>query len=214
MTMTRLVAVGIAALLSATPARGQRPDVSFAAWGSGITVRSLYPGGAERLAGSILGGEGAIRWRRLSLRVLYGEGSVKPDTAGPADRDVVDGLVLLGASPVAGLDLMVGPQARAYVTGAGTQRWLFWVLRARYEASVLAPLIKGYAEAWAAVSGSVSVSEAYDSDRGGAAGLVVRPGDGRFSVRLAYAVEETRLGSGARRETIEGVSIALGYGRR
>lgn len=207
------VAALIAAAAPAPLVAQRRVDLWGVASATAAKARSRYPAGVEALSGFVLGGEGGASWGPVSLRVGYVHGSLDPDTVGPASRDHTEGFVLLGGRPVSGLEIAAGPHARAYVTSAGTQRWLFWELHARYETAIVRPLIHGYAELWNAVAGQVNVAEGFNSGRGGTAGIVFRPKGGRFALRLCYAIDETRLGSGKRRETVEGVTFAMGYGR-
>jgi hypothetical protein len=86
-----------------------------------------------------------------------------------------------------------------------------WELHGRYEGALVRDAVGGYGELWAAVAG---VSNAGKFDRGGA------PRRGSFctsrvlGVRVGYAIDETRLGGGAWRETVTGVRLAVGNGHR
>ncbi len=199
--------------------RPRGPGFSYGAavWGAGAQARSVYPGGAEALQGPVLGFDIRVRRGRVGLRVGYGQGKLNPDTAGPEVRTYIDGFVHLTGAITQGLELGVGPYARAYGTDAGTQRWLFWQLRARYETGIVGPVVRGFAEIWIGVSGTVNVAESLDGSRGGAAGVMWHVADWRNSpltLRLSYIIDEARLGSGARRETVERTSLSIGLGRQ
>jgi hypothetical protein len=190
----------------------QRPRIGATLYGSALEARSVLPGAGEALSGNAFGGEGRVLWRRLTVAVGYGQGSLDPDTAGPAARDYVEGYALLGGRVLSWLELRAGPHARAYVTPAGTQRWLFWELRARFDAPVVTDWIRGHAELWGVVSGSVNVAESFGSARGGTAGVTARLGGTPLWARLQYGIDEARLANGTRRETVEALTLALGVG--
>lgn len=208
----------LAALLTVplgTTAQAQRFAFGTALWGAGARARSAYPGGVEALGGPVLGFDVRVVRGRFGLRVGYGQGKLNPDTAGPEARTYVDGFVHLTGRVTEELELGLGPYARAYGTDAGTQRWLFWQLRARYETGIVTPVVRGFAEIWMGVSGTVNVAEAFDGSRGAAAGVLWHVADWRNSpltLRLTYAIDEARLGDGARRETVERTSLAIGLG--
>lgn len=224
-----------AAPIASEPAAAQsRPHAWLALQGSSVKADSKFPGGGERVSGSAVGGEGGVWWKLVSLRVGYLNGALRPDIEGPAHRDYIQGWVFLGVRPVQGLEISGGPHARAYVRelptpgpgpGPGddedaplqtraTQRWLTWELHGRYEGMFVPDLLGGYGELWTAVAGSVNDAGEFDRGRGAAAGVVLYLARGQVGIRLGYALDETRLGNGAWRETVEGFTISVGYGRR
>lgn len=206
--------VAVAALARAAPA--QRVQLGFAVWGAGVKSRSVSSLGAEELSGPVVGFDGRISRGRWGLRVGYGQGSLDPDTVGPHPRDYVDGSVFALVSPVPGLEIGVGPYARAYTTDRGTTRWLFWQLHASYEAGIISPDIRGYAEVWTGFAGGVNAVEQYDGARGGSAGLrwrVARFRGAPVTLTLGYLIDAARAGGGARRETVERTWLAIGLGR-
>ena len=213
LALVALVAGAALALPGRAPAQFfQQVRFSGALLGGSLKVRSALPTGAEALSGAVFSGEGRAEWQRFSLTAAYGQGKLDPDTAGPAARDYVDGSLFLGGRPVDWLELQVGPYARAYTSKSGVQRWLFWQLRARVDAPLVADRIRGYAEGWTALAANVSVAETFDGAFGGVAGVVGRVGRSPWSVRVQYAIDETRLGSGVRRETVEGLTLAVAMG--
>lgn len=195
----------------------QRLEFGAAVWGAGAKVRSVNRDVREALTGPYLGFDAHLQRGRVGLRLGYGQGSLDPDTAGPPQRDYVDGFLLLTGSPVTGLDLGVGPYARAYVrSDEGTQRWLYWTLRARYQAEIVLPVVEGFAEVWTSFAASVNVQDSFDGARGGTVGVlwtVTRFRGSPVKLRLSYAIDEGRLASGARRETVELTTLAIGLGR-
>jgi hypothetical protein len=99
-------------------------------------------------------------------------------------------------------------------TRESTQRWVTWEVHGRYEGALVPDLIGGYGEVWAAVAGNVSNAGKFDRGRGAEAGVIVYLARGLLGLRIGYALDETRLGDGAWRETVTGVRLAVGYGRR
>ena len=212
----RLFTLVLPLLLAAQPARAQGLEYRGSLWAAGVKARSAFAGGAEKVGGTVLGFESRVHRGRYALRLHYGQGQLEPDTAGPDARDYVEGSLLLSAALVKGLDVALGPFARAYTSTAGTQRWLFWQLRAHYEAQIVSPVVRGYAEMWTGLSGSVNAAEAYDGARGGAAGIAWRVGHLRgaaLTLRLGYSIDEAHLGGNLRRETVEATTLAIGLER-
>jgi hypothetical protein len=174
-------------------------------------VRSEVPSGTEQFTGSAFRAAGALEFRRVHLAVSYLQGSVDPDGGGPS-RDLVEGTVLLGAQPFTWLTVEVGPHARAYglPAGAGTQRWLFWELRARAASAFVGSAVQGYTELWRAVAADANVPETFDHAQGGEAGMTVRLARAPLEGRIAYRIDHAVLGGGTRKETVDGVVIGVG----
>lgn len=211
-TLLLLVLLGAAA----APAPAQRFVVGAALWGAGVKSRSVYPGGREALSGPVVGFDARVSMGRWGLRIGYGQGSLDPDTLGPDSRDYVDGSIDVSFRPIPALELGIGPYARAYTTDQGTTRWSFWQLRARYEAGIITPEVRGYAEVWGGFAGTVNAQQAYDGSRGGAAGLnwrISRLKGAPVTLTIGYLIDEARAGGGARRETVERTWLAIGVGR-
>ncbi|PYO75890.1 MAG: hypothetical protein DMD67_10155 [Gemmatimonadetes bacterium] len=93
-------------------------------------VRSQDPRGTAQFSGAMVGGDGRLSFGRLQLAVSYVEGKVDSAGVGGPGHDLVEGSVLLGAQALPWLTLAVGPHARSYTLTSGTQRWVFWELRA------------------------------------------------------------------------------------
>ena len=216
-----LVVLGAA---GATPAPAQRLEFGAAMWGAGVKARSTIDSTsttratAEALSGPVLGFDARLSMGRWGLRLGYGQGSLDPDTLGlqTEKRDYVDGFIDVSFRPIQALELGIGPYARAYTTDQGTTRWSFWQLRARYEAGIITPDVRGYAEVWGGFAGTVNAAQAYDGSRGGAAGLqwrVSRFKGAPVTLTIGYLIDEARAGGGTRRETVERTWLALGVGR-
>jgi hypothetical protein len=198
-------------LCGSAPALHAQTGLSFWIGGTGtaLRTRTAIGGAVTGLRGQLFGGEGSLLTGRLALRVSYVEGSA---SSGGLHRDQVEGLVLVGAQPVRGLTLTAGPHVMAF-TDSTTQRWVEWQVRGRYEGPLVERFVRGYLEGWAAVAGSAHAVGDFGGARGGGAGLLVRLGDTPIVARLGYAIAESRLKAGVRRETVEGLSIGLGYSR-
>jgi hypothetical protein len=171
-------------------------------------VRTRLPTGTVQLSGPLFGGHGTLSAGRLQLDVDYLQGKVN-DGPGAPSRDVVEGRASLGFRPISWLALKAGPHARAYVFAGGTQRWLFWEVRARAEGIFIGSTVGGYAELWRAVSADVSVPESFDNAQGGEAGMIVRLERMPLAARIAYRIEHAALGGGSRVETVEGVVVGV-----
>src|SRR5881397_2710435 len=122
-------------------------------------VRSQVPAGIDQFTGSAFLGQGAIALGRVELSVSYLQGTLTPDGGTAAARDLVEGTVRLGVRALDWLTLETGPHARAYSLTAGTERWLFWELRARAATAFVGSAVRGYAELWRVLGADVNVPE-------------------------------------------------------
>jgi hypothetical protein len=236
--MTRIRAVGfvLASALTGVPARAlaQRgPELWGYATATSVRERANLATRGLATSGTTFGGEGGIAWQFLSLRAGYAQGTLSTDGAQSLTHDYVESHAAVGVRLVPGFELVGGLLGRAFVTTEGTQRWTLWQLRARYEAPLFTPMVRGYAELWRAASGEVdspairrndqdllgivrlrlgraSIADAFQSAGGGAVGIVVRPSNGPFALRLGYAIDETRLGAQDYRSTVEGFTLSVG----
>jgi hypothetical protein len=161
----------------------------------------------------VFGGHGAVDFGHFGLDASYVQGTVSPDGGGGAGFDLVEGRVRLAARPLDWLTLSVGPHARSYGLVSGTQRWVFWEVGARASSAFIGQAARGYVELWRAVATSVNVPEPFDHAQGGEAGMLVHLADVPFELRLAYRLDHAVLGGGSRRETVEGVVVAVGLAR-
>ena len=205
-----------AALAVLPPALSAQTGFRLAA-GAGpaaLHVHSRTETGQEALSGTVAGGEGVVQLGRLELDVNYLEGRLEPDSSGPAPRDFVAGRALLGVRAMPWLALQIGPHVRSYVTGAGTQRWVFWEAHVRLDGSLVGSELRSYVDVWRVLSASVNVVESYDHGEGGEAGLALSLSRAPLWAGLAYAVDHSTLGGGLRLETLEQVRLTVGLGIR
>ena len=167
-----------------------------------------------QFSGAVVGGDGTLSFGRLELAVSYVQGKVDSvGASGAAGHDLVEGSVLLGARPLSWLTIATGPHARSYTLTSGTQRWVFWELRARAAAAFIGSAARGYVELWRALSADVNVPESFDHAQGGEAGMLIRFTRAPLQARVAYRMDHTVLKSalgGTRLETVDGLVVGFG----
>ena len=212
--MRTLLACGLLLVAPFTAASPQGLTGSVGGGAGSVRSRATLGTTTAAFSGAMIGGEGHAGIGRVSVDVAYLQGTLNPDSGSAESRDYVEGDVFVSVVTLPGVTLRVGPHARAYISSAGTQRWLFWTGRVRGERTLIAPAVSGFVEAWLALSADVNVSEAFDNARGAVVGLSVRLPGAPFYGRLAYGIEQARMGGGARLETVEGLSVIVGFGRR
>lgn len=212
--MRRFAALVLVTLGTALPAAGQGLFGSIAVSAGSVWTRSRTGTVEDAMSGAVVGGEGRVGIGRVTLDFAYLQGALNPDTGSAESRDYVEGDALLSVVTVPGVTVRMGPHARAYISSSGTQRWLFWTARLRGERALIAPAVSGFVELWAAWSADVNVSEAFSRASGGVVGMTVRIPHSMFYGRLSYGIERAQMGDGARLETVEGVSLLVGVGRR
>lgn len=177
-----------------------------------VRVRSRLPGNTRAWSGAAFGGEGSLGTGRVFLSAGYRQGTLNPDGGTEPARDLVEGSVMLGVRLLKELTLAGGPYARTYVFAGGTQRWLFWELRARAEGTFIGSTVRGHAELWRALSTDVNVLEPLGHAQGGEAGMTVRVSR-LVEARLAYRIDHAVLGGGSRVETVDGLVVGVGLAR-
>lgn len=209
--MRRLAWLVCGALLVGPAARAQqRPAFTFTGAGAFVWVRSDTAGGAVRLRGPVLAGEGRVALHGVALAVGLLEGRLQPVSAsGP--RDLIEARVSVAARPVPWLEMSAGPVVRAYVADSVTERWVLWQARARVEAPIVTARVASYLELWHTLASRMSLVPGAGRVQGGEAGVVYRPPQGRLSLRLAYRVDDAVVSAGAS-ETLEAVSLAVVLG--
>jgi len=208
----RAVVLTAALVLAASLAAGaqERPTFTFHGAGAVVWVRSDTAGGAVRLRGPALAGEGRVGLHGVTLGVGFLEGRLRPVGAA-TPRDLIEGRVLIAARPLPWLEMSAGPVVRAYVTTAATERWVFWQARARVDAPIVTTTLTSYLELWRALSSQVNQATPVGRVQGGEAGVLYRPPRGSVWMRLGYRVDDAALGAGG--ETLEAISLAVGVGR-
>jgi len=213
------VLIGILALATPAFARSQgRPTLAFRGDAGFVWVRSdsaaVGTAGAARLRGPVLGGEGRLVFNGFAVGLGLSSGTLQ--TADQAvKRDLIEGRLVVSARPLPWLEMSVGPFVRAYVTDSVTERWVFWQARARVDAPIVTASLTSYVELWRALSSQVNLVAGAGRVQGGEAGVVYRPPQRPFSLRLAYRMDDAAVGrGGSRSETLEAISLAIIVGER
>ena len=217
--MKTTVLIGILALATPACARSQgRPTLAFRGDAGFVWVRSdsaaVGTAGAARLRGPVLGGEGRLVFNGFAVGLGLSSGTLQ--TADQAvKRDLIEGRLVVAARPLPWLEMSVGPFVRAYVTDSVTERWVFWQARARVDAPIVTASLTSYVELWRALSSRVNLVAGAGRVQGGEAGVVYRPPQRPFSLRLAYRVDDAAVrGGGSGSETLEAISLAIVVGER
>jgi hypothetical protein len=180
-----------------------------------VRTRTTITATTTASTGTMIGVEAHVGISRVTVDLSYLQGRLNAETVGDPSRDYVEGDAFLSVVTFPGVILRVGPHARAYLSDAGTQRWVFWTGHLRGEFTLItSPAITAFAEGWMAWTAEVNVSEQFDGGLGGVVGMSARiPGTG-FYGRLSYNIEQARMGGGGRLEMVEGLSVVVGFGRR
>jgi len=214
--MRTMTLIGIVALAAPAVAPSQgRPTLAFRGDAGFVWVRSdsaaagVGAAGAVRIRGPVLGGEGRLVFDQFSVGVGLLTGTLQTADQ-TVKRDLVEGRLVVAARPVPWLEMSVGPFVRAYVTDSITERWLFWQARARVEAPIVTASLTSYVELWRALSSEVNLVGGAGRVQGGEAGVVYRPRQRPFLLRLAYRVDDAVMrGVGTGSETLEAISLAV-----
>jgi len=206
---------GILALATTAVAQAQgRPTLAFRGDAGFVWVRSdttaAGAAGPVRLRGPVLGGEGRVVFNGFSLGLGLSSGTLQ--TADQAvKRDLIEGRLVIAARPVPWLEMSVGPFVRAYVTDSVTERWVFWQARARVEAPIVTASLTSYVELWRAFSSDVNLLAGAGRVQGGEAGVVYRPPQRPFWLRLSYRLDDAAVRARGS-ETLEAISLAIMVG--
>ena len=166
------------------------------------------------LSGMVFGGEGRVALGPVGLDLGYWQGSLSAQSGPQPNEDVVEGKALLEVAPVHWFTIAAGPYARAYTTSGGTERWLSWRVQGRVEQPLVRETVRGYAELWFVASSNVNVVQPFTSGRGGRLGLRIEPASWPVWLTLGYGIEQTRLGSGSRIDTVDRLTFGVGYSKR
>jgi len=215
--MRTIALIGILALAAPAVAGSQgRPTVAFRGDAGFVWVRSDSTAaggggaGAVRLRGPVLGGEGRLVFNQFAVGVGLLSGTLQMADQ-TVKRDLIEGRLVVAARPLPWLEMSVGPFVRAYVTDSVTERWVFWQARARVDAPIVTASLTSYVELWRALSSDVNLVAGAGRVQGGEAGVVYRPPQRPYWVRLAYRVDDAAVRAGGS-ETLEAVSLAIGVG--
>jgi len=207
--------IGIVTLVAASAAHSQgRPTLAFRGDAGFVWVRNdttaAGAAGPVRLRGPMFGGEGRVVFNGFSLGLGLSSGTLQ--TADQAvKRDLIEGRLVVAARPVPWLEMSVGPFVRAYVTDTVTERWVFWQARARVEAPIVTASLTSYVELWRAWSSDVNLVAGAGRVQGGEAGVVYRPPQRPFWLRLSYRLDDAAVRARGS-ETLEAISLAIMVG--
>jgi hypothetical protein len=134
---------------------------------------------------------------------------VTNDTAG---RDVAEGEALLGYKARPWLTVWFGPHARTFVVpGQSDRRWLLWSGRVTARGTLFPGRVASFVELWQGVTGSLSRPSESVTGGGAEAGLDLRLARRPVWSRLAYRIEQGRANAVGRRETVEAITLTLGF---
>ena len=214
--MRTVALIGLVALAAPAVARSQgRPTLAFRGDAGFVWVRSdsapagVGAAGPVRIRGPVLGGEGRLVFSQFAVGVGLLSGTLQ-NAGQTVKRDLIEGRLLVAARPVPWLEMSVGPFVRAYVTDSSTERWVFWQARARVDAPIVTASLTSYVELWRALSSQVNLVGGAGRVQGGEAGVVYRPPQRPYVLRLTYRVDDAvvrAVGSGS--ETLEAISLAV-----
>lgn len=195
----------VLALLGATQ-RLRAQTLSVGALASEVISTRTSASGTVRETGIGWGVEatGAARQFALDLRYLQAHVAQGADSG----RDVAEGEIVARFMPIPWFGIGTGAHLRAFITPAGTERWVMWEGRARLQARLLGPAVRSYVEGWRALHGSVS-GGTLDADAGMSVGLVVWPNEGRARARIEYEIDRGRLNGGAAEQVTEHLSVGV-----
>ncbi len=213
--MKTIGSIGMLTLVATAAAHSQgRPTLAFRGDAGFVWVRNdttaAGAAGPVRLRGPMFGGEGRVVFNGFSLGLGLSSGTLQ--TADQAvKRDLIEGRLLVAARPVPWLEMSVGPFVRAYVTDSVTERWVFWQARARVEAPIVTASLTSYVELWRALSSDVNLVAGAGRVQGGEAGVVYRPPQRPFWLRLSYRLDDAALRARGS-ETLEAISLAIMVG--
>ncbi len=213
--MKTIGSIGMLTLVATAAAHSQgRPSLAFRGDAGFVWVRNdttaAVAAGPVRLRGPMFGGEGRVVFNGFSLGLGLSSGTLQ--TADQAvKRDLIEGRLLVAARPVPWLEMSVGPFVRAYVTDSVTERWVFWQARARVEAPIVTASLTSYVELWRALSSDVNLVAGAGRVQGGEAGVVYRPPQRPFWLRLSYRLDDAAVRARGS-ETLEAISLAIMVG--
>jgi hypothetical protein len=200
----RVAAFAVAALGAAETLAAQGLDWSAAA----IVVGVRAQGDSSRTAGTVLGGLASARFGRLEVEGRYLQGALQ-------SQDLVQGQLAVRYDATSWLTAQTAARARAYVTPAGTERWLVWVLGVRVATPLVGTTVRGDIGLWRALALSANVGSTQGrAGRGGEAGVTLQLVDRPWWFRLAYGIDRSTVSGAARHDTVEEFTLTVGLHRR
>lgn len=212
------VTVIVAALSGAATSHVvQAQSLTFGVAGSVASTKLTLNSAQRTVWGGLSAGvDGRVGVGPGRLQLLYNEGRL---TAGGLSATFVEGMMLLGVSAADAFTVTAGPHIRVRATDAERIRETMLRVGGRYEVDVLratrsASSARAFIEGWAGLSRNADAVVGVPRRRGGgggSAGLLVRVR--RFDLRIGYAIDEGIIGDAAERQTVETVSLSLGFVR-
>jgi hypothetical protein len=163
------------------------------------------------LSGATFGVAGDLDIGPARLGLGYRQGAIESEDA-VSSADLVEGYAALTVRPFASVRVGLIGDARAYLTDAGTERWLRWSGLIGAEAR-LTPAIRSFLEIAIAFAGSTNVGTSLASGRGATGGVVARLPGSPITVSAGYRVDWGELSAGGRSDVVEGAYLAIGIGR-
>ncbi len=211
----RLTALGVVALCGAGTLTAQERALSAGAGIVGVRSQGASSGGDSHGAGTMLSGVITAQFGQVELQGRYVQGTLQPQDGLSPRREFVQGQLGVGYRARPWLTARTEARARAYVTTAGTERWLTWLVGLRVETPLVGTTVRGDVGLWRALVLSANVGSSDGrSGRGGDAGLTVQLPSRPVWVRLAYAIDRSAIAGAARRETLEEFTLTVGVQRR
>jgi hypothetical protein len=181
----------------------------------GVRAQSASSLGASRTGGTMLAGFAMGQLGRFELEGRYLQGTLQPQDTASGRREFVQGQLALGYPATPWLTARTAVRARAYVTTAGTERWVTWLLGLRVEAPLIGTTVRGDVGLWRALALSANVGSSEGrAGRGGDAGITLQLPSRPLWLRLAYAIDRSSVAGAARRETLEEFTLTVGVQRR
>jgi hypothetical protein len=180
-------------------------SVAWSAGASAVGVRAQSEG--SRTTGTVFGGLASARFGRFELEGHYLQGALEA-------RDLVQGQLAVAYDATPWLTARTAARARAYVTPAGTERWVTWLLGVRVEAPLIGSTVRGDVGLWRALALSANVGSTEGrSGRGGDAGITWQIPSRPLWLRLAYGIDRSAVSGAGRRETLEAFTLTVGVRR-
>jgi hypothetical protein len=178
-------------------------------WSAGATVVGVRAqSDGSRTAGTVLGGLASARFGRFDVEGRYLQGALQ-------SRDLVQGQLAVRYEATPWLAAETAARARAYVTPAGTERWVTWLLGVRVAAPLIGTTVRGDIGLWRALALSANVGSTEGrSGRGGEAGVTWQHPSRPVWLRLAYGIDRSAVSGAGRRETVEEFTLTVGVHRR
>ncbi len=166
----------------------------------------------NQLSGTLFGLEAGVRLSRLELTARYLQGQLE-SSDGQIESDLVRGGLWLQVRPVDFLGVGIGPQARSYVSDAGTERWLTWVGRLSVDTWLLRPTLRSSFLLSYALGGDVNTGSDFSQGRSLEGWLEARIPRTPLTVAVGYRVEYGSLGGDTGADTLEDFLFGVAVGR-